>query len=227
MTPRTIKEVPVRHGAAVRRPAGPAALYGRYRERQPLLGGHEQQRAAWPSTRRPESRRPVHPEPDRPARADRERIDLCHRRSRRRVHEVLRGHGRERVPRRARCSSAGRTPGATTTATSTRTARRPTQRREHLHRVVEHRRRRGPSAVGHEGRRPARRSAERVQGLRVRTCSTGTPSVGAFLIAESGTPWESLELRALQRLDAPRRATRFATRSRRDRAAPTATSSWT
>ena len=50
------------------------------------------------------------------------------------------------------------------------------QRRQHLHRVVEHRRRRRPPALELQGRHAARRSPAHVQGVRVLPAATGTPA---------------------------------------------------
>ena len=167
LTPRTVHEFLVGTAEAVQPPLVGTAVRPLPQGR-PLLGGHEQQRALAVQSAGGHSPGAVHPEPHGDDGADRQRLDLRHRRARRRLHEVLRGDGRIGVSAAARCSSAARTRGATTTATSTRTTR-PVgrQRHEHLHRLVEHRRRRGPPAVGQQVRRPPRRPPPHAEDLRL------------------------------------------------------------
>lgn len=74
------------------------------------------------------------------------------------------------------------------------------QRPEHLHRVVEHRRRRGPAALGPEGRPPARRSSAHAQGLRVSRAAVAGD--GRSLLRRAvGAAVGAVEFRALQRTD--------------------------
>ena len=64
------------------------------------------------------------------------------------------------------------------------------ERRQHLHRLVEHRRRPRPPAVGHTG------SARCAAIVRTRSSCIGSyslpwhASLGAYLVAQSGQPWE-------------------------------------
>ena len=150
-------------GVGTRAAVRPALVRPRLRplpRGRPLLGGHEQQRAGrLQPAARAFPRELYIPDLAAQLAPDRQRVDLRHRRARRRLHQVLRGDRWSRSGAATRPSSAARTPGATTTATSTRTTRRDGQRRQHLHRLVEHRRRRRPPALELQGRRPARRPA--------------------------------------------------------------------
>ena len=125
LTPRTVDEFLV--GTAQQ--FGPSWSAPRLRPlppRQPLLGGHEQQRARRLQPAAGHSPRALHPRPARAPGPDRQRLDLRHRRAGRRLHAATtrpRWRPSGATPRR---SCAARTPGATTTATSTRTTRRPT-----------------------------------------------------------------------------------------------------
>ena len=191
------QRVPARHGAAVQPRAGRRALYGRYRE-----GSH-----FWEDTNN-DARVRFNPPAGHPARA-------------------LHPGPRRAARRRSAAARATSSPSSTapTPSTTRRRSRRSgasdkslrarlvhlepllrqlrpgqlddRQRREHLHRLVEHRRRRRPPAVGLQGRRPARRPPAPAEGLRLPTCCPGTASVGVFAIAQSGQPWEHVELRAL------------------------------
>ena len=129
-----------------------------------------------------------------------ERLVLRHRRSRRRVHQVLRGDARDRVARHARRSCAARTPGATTTATSTRTTRR------HANDAAVFI---GSSNIGDgAGRQLWDYRYGDLRGDR-RTCSRstatyscrGTRTAGALVIAQSGQPWEAWSFEPVQRAD--------------------------
>ncbi len=165
MTPRTIDEYVIGTARQFnRRLTG--RLYWRYRDAGTLLGRHEQQRASGlqPAGRHPA--RALHPRSHGQTQPDRQRLDLRHRRARRRVLEVLRSRGgigmawRQRV--RARLVHLEPLlrqlrPGQLDRG----------QRRERLHRFVVHRRRRRASAVGLQGRRPARRSPAHVQAVRL------------------------------------------------------------
>ena len=61
---------------------------------EPLLGGHEQQRPGRLQPAGGDSPGALHPEPRRAAGPDRQRVELRHRRARRRLHQVLGGHRR-------------------------------------------------------------------------------------------------------------------------------------
>ena len=141
----------VRHGPAVRRSLDRAPLRP-VPERQPLLGRHEQHRAAGlqPAARYPEG--PVHPQPERSARADRERIDAMSSpistTSFTKYYEATvesEYHGGQAFFR-------GSYTWSHYYGNFDQDGSSSDQRLEHLHRVVEHRRRRRPSAVGHEDR---------------------------------------------------------------------------
>ena len=129
---------------------------------------------ALPSTRRPAFPRELYiPDLERAARADRQRVDLRHRRARRRVHEVLRGtvESEWRADRGVRPRLVHLEPLLRQL--------RPGQldhgqRRQRLHRIVDHRRRRRPPAVGLQGRRSPRRPPAHVQGCTATTTSRGT-----------------------------------------------------
>ena len=122
------------------------------------------------------------------------RQQLRDRRARRRLHRLPRADGRIRIPQGPRPGSRGPTPAAATTATSTRTARPSTadaQRRQHLHRLVEHRRWRRAASCGTT-------SSGRCAAIgRTRSRSIGSyyllveRLVGFYAIAQSGQPWET------------------------------------
>ena len=147
-----------RHGAAVQQPLVDARSTGAI-ARRALLGGHEQQRARSASTRRPSvPARALHPGSHAASRRDRQRLELRHRRARRRLHEVLRSDGRIRVAQRQ--GVRARLVHLEPLLRQLRSGQLDDgQRRQHLHRLVVHRRRRRPSAVGLPRRRPARRPA--------------------------------------------------------------------
>ena len=126
LTPRTIDEMLVGTARQFNNQWS-ARLYGRYRN-----GNHfwedTNNNARLPSLCNPPAGIPRElyiPDLTRAA-APRSRSgsQLCHRRARRRLHQVLRGRPSRPSGAATRRSSAARTPGATTTATSTRTTRR-------------------------------------------------------------------------------------------------------
>ncbi len=131
----------------------------------PLLGGHQQQR---PGRLRAAPRHPpraLHPQPHGTARADRQRVLLRDRRARRRLHEVLGGDARDRVPERQDLRA-----GVLHLEQVLRQLRpgqlHDRERRERLHRVVVHRRRGGAPALELPGRDAARRPAAPAEGVR-------------------------------------------------------------
>ena len=65
------------------------------------------------------------------------------------------------------------------------------QRRQHLHRLVEHRRRRRPAALEQPLRRPARRPPAPAEDLRLPRAAAGTRPPALFGVAQSGQPWEA------------------------------------
>ncbi len=97
---------------------------------------------------------------------------------------------RGRAAGQASRSCAAPTPGATTTATSTRTTPTTDNDAVDLHRLVVHRRRRRPAALGLPLRRPARRPPAPAQGSTATTSCPGTRNAGAFAVYQSGQPWE-------------------------------------
>ena len=136
--------------------------------------------------------------------------------------KLQRGHARGRVPRAASRSSAARTPGATTTATSTRTTRRRPRNDANI--FI------GSSNIGdgpgrqlwdNKRRRPARRPAERCSRSTAPTTCRGTRSLGAFVVAQSGQPWEKWNYAPYSALTTVDERHDPVRRSRRARTAPT------
>ena len=205
LTPRDDQRVPGRHGAAVRPPADRPA-YGRYRE-----GSH-----FWEDTNNnarvafnPPAGIPRElyiPDLDGKLRADRQRrrqrLDLRDRRARRRLHASTTRSTLESEWRSEQgASCAARTPGATTTATSTRTTRRHRQRREHLHRLVEHRRRRRAASCGTTRTATCAATARTCSSSTATTCCPGTPRPARLVVAQSGQPWEAWSYEPYRRAD--------------------------
>ena len=197
--PRTIDEFLI--GTARQfSPSWSARLYGRYRE-----GSH-----FWEDTNN-NARVAFNPPAGIPrelyipdltgaAGPDRQRLHLRHRRARRRVHEVLRGHGRVRVARRQ--DLRARLVHLEPLLRQLRPGQldRPQQRHQHLHRLVEHRRRRRPPALGHQGRRPARRPPAPAEAVRLSLSWPGTrPSAPSSSPsrASRGRRWSFEPYRAL------------------------------
>ena len=192
MTPRTHRRVPGRHRPAARPRAGPARALRPLSRRRATSGRTRTTTRGSPSTRRPDIPRELYiPDLDRAARPDRQRVDLRHRRARRRLHEVLRGDRSSRSGAATRPSCAAPTPGATTTATSTRTTPRPPT-----------------TPTSSSARRTSRDGAgrqlwdfkdgdlrgDRPHLLKVygyRAAAAGTRRVGAYFVAQSGQPWET------------------------------------
>ena len=116
------RRVPGRHGAGSSAPRWTGRVYGRYRKAEPLLGGHQQQRAraSQPAGGHSRASSTSRTSPTQLAQIGSgstyviAELDGAYTK----YYEVT---ARGRVARRARPSSAARTPGATTTATSTRT----------------------------------------------------------------------------------------------------------
>ena len=107
-------------------------------------------------------------EPRGGARGDR-RLELRHRRARQLVHQVLGGGNRDRVARCARLrqrllrlESLLRQHGP-----GQQRGNQPGERQQHLHRLVEHRRRRRTPALGLQVRRPARRPPAQAEDVRL------------------------------------------------------------
>ena len=71
------------------------------------------------------------------------------------------------------------------------------QRRQHLHRLLEHRRRRRPPAVELQGRPPARRPSAPAEGLRHAPAALEARASASSSSFQSGQPWEAVELRAV------------------------------
>ena len=174
LTPRTIDEFMVGTARQFNRAAGGARLLALPR-RQPLLGGHEQQRPRSPSTRRPASRASC-------------TSRTCAAQARRRSAAARpTSSPSSTAPTRSTTRRRPKPSGAADSALRARLVHlepllrqlRPGQlddgqRRQRLHRLVVHRRRRRPSAVGLQGRRPARRPPAHVQAVRLLQAAHGT-----------------------------------------------------
>ncbi len=191
MTPRTVERVPGRHGPADHSAAGP---------REPTAGtgkgthfwedtNNNARVALQPAAGH--SADAVHPEPGRAAGADRQRIELRHRRARRRLHASTtkrpleaEWHSEQDLhPRLVHLEPLLRQlrPGRhDRCAATTRT----------LHRLVQHRRRRGTPALELQERHAARRPPAPAEALRLPRRFPGTPASALFFLAQSGQPWE-------------------------------------
>ena len=149
------QRVPRRHGAAVELGVDGAALRA-LPQGQPFLGRHEQQRPDRVRTTARDSARALHPGSDGEAGPDRQRVDLRDRRARRRLHQLLRGD--DRIGMAGQQVLRARLLYVQPLLRQLRPGQLvDQQRRQHLHRVVEHRRRRRASALEHQGRDTARR----------------------------------------------------------------------
>ena len=160
------RRVPGRHGAPVHPPLDRPGSTARYRERQPLLGGHEQQRPRRLQPAGGDPARALHPEPRRRSSPRSAAARPTSSPSSTAPTPSTTRSPSSRSGAATRPSCAAPTPGATTTATSTRTTpRRSTT--QHLHRLVVHRRRRRAPALELQGRHPARRPSPHAEGLRL------------------------------------------------------------